>query len=266
MFKTIWGPDGAVRLVALGGLFLLVFLAILSLAGAGDSPQQTCGQGGRDAQNSAQEECNAPGGQSMVENFVSPQDTLAQWLMTLFSMLAVGVSGYAVYLVRQTYGATVAMAKDTRRIGEAQVRAYLSIEEAAVIPRAIGQDVVSWDFHFTFKNSGQSPASKVTAGVAGQGIHTDWPSILPDLSAGATLTAKLHGSTKVKELAFIGGEKNVVLLTVDITVEFADVFTGDGARNKFSNKYIAMVRLTEGKASPMNDTGSYRGENYKAGD
>jgi hypothetical protein len=53
----------------------------------------------------------------VIETFVSPSDTLAQWIMAVFSVIV-------VILVWKTFFATQDMARDTREIGGAQVRAY----------------------------------------------------------------------------------------------------------------------------------------------
>ena len=65
---------------------------------------------------------------------ITSKDTLAQWIMALFGVVAVGVSAYAVLLIgrtlrlsRRTLTATQEMTRETTRIGEAQVRAYLHI-------------------------------------------------------------------------------------------------------------------------------------------
>jgi len=66
-------------------------------------------------------------------------DTYAQWLMALFSVVATFVSIWAVRLLRDTLGATrdaVRAADDavkvTREMGEAQVRAYVSINKLSI--------------------------------------------------------------------------------------------------------------------------------------
>jgi hypothetical protein len=82
---------------------------------------------------------------------VTSKDTLANWLVAIFSFIA-------AILLWLTLRATQAMAKDTRAIGEAQVRAYLSIVKisAAVDPASSHPTI-----EITVRNAGQSPARRI---------------------------------------------------------------------------------------------------------
>lgn len=86
-----------------------------------------------------------------------------EWVAVSIAAIAAGISGYAVYLVNQTLEATrktlevtQAMAKDQKRIGDAQTRAWLLIEKCHV--KGLGE---SPHFIAILKNFGKSPASMV---------------------------------------------------------------------------------------------------------
>lgn len=92
-------------------------------------------------------------------------DGIAQWVMAITGIGALGLSGWAVWLLKGTLDATrdaVRAADDavteTRRIGEAQVRAYLSCEGGSyrVAPDSLTCTI-------KLRNHGQSPATKFTA-------------------------------------------------------------------------------------------------------
>ncbi|MEW9919471.1 hypothetical protein AB2B41_07650 [Marimonas sp. MJW-29] len=91
-------------------------------------------------------------------------DTLAQWLMTLLTLTA-------VVLVYFTLRDTRIMAAETTRIGEAQVRAYLSFEVKGADVRAPSLSPDNTDepkpnivveIQGRVPNSGQSPASSIS--------------------------------------------------------------------------------------------------------
>lgn len=96
----------------------------------------------------------------------TPADTYAQWIMAALSIVATGISAWAVVLLRDTLQSTrdaVRAADDavdvTREMGIKQVRAYVFCEQVSL----------QWDNDsikrvvFIWKNSGQSPAGKVSS-------------------------------------------------------------------------------------------------------
>ena len=94
-------------------------------------------------------------------------DTAAQWIMAFFAFLGVGLSGWAVVLLKGTLSATrdaVTEAKNatnaaqdsvgiTREIGQAQSRGYLTAKEAK-----FSSDVNHAACQICIENTGQSPA------------------------------------------------------------------------------------------------------------
>jgi hypothetical protein len=131
----------ALGLVVGGGLVLNLFLWLDYKANyEGDKPS---------TENSSGERSEVGGfWDNLIETFISPSDTLAQWIMASFTIAV-------VLLVWRTLIATQDIARDTSRIGEAQVRAYLSAVNVQV-----GHD--RQNGHICFRcdifNSGQSPA------------------------------------------------------------------------------------------------------------
>ena len=84
-------------------------------------------------------------------SFVSASDTLAQWIMAFFTIAV-------VLLVWRTLIATQEMARETTRIGEAQVRAYVSISKVENIHVTAGENIA---LNISISNSGASPAKSV---------------------------------------------------------------------------------------------------------
>jgi len=91
----------------------------------------------------------------LFPRLIYAEDTFAQWLMAVFTILA-------VFLVWRTFNATRDMALDTRKmaidtrqIGEAQVRAYLAAVDVGVRDFAVGKTPI---YEVFLQNSGQSPA------------------------------------------------------------------------------------------------------------
>jgi hypothetical protein len=94
---------------------------------------------------------------------INSEDTLAQWLMMVWSLLAVIVSALAVYWVKKTFDVTQRMSLDTREIGEAQASAYASIGEAKV---TLISSSLQLSVYAEVKNSGASPALDVRGEIA----------------------------------------------------------------------------------------------------
>ena len=93
----------------------------------------------------------------LVGTFVRPSDTLAQWVMALFTIAF-------VVLVWRTLIATQDMARDTRQIGEAQARAYIHAEilgiEIAKVENKDGSNI-RFAARMRLFNSGSTPAHDV---------------------------------------------------------------------------------------------------------
>lgn len=89
---------------------------------------------------------------------MSSRDSLAQWIMTIFTVVAAGLLFGTLIVARDTLLATQVMAKETTRIGEAQVRAYLTIKDMTL---GFNDSYTSPKIQMTLANTGQSPAREV---------------------------------------------------------------------------------------------------------
>lgn len=95
----------------------------------------------------------------LIRNFVSPSDTLAQWVMAIFTIVAVILVWRTLVATHEMVEDTKRMTRDTREIGQAEVKAYLSIKAA----KAFVDDKDGIVFDVTVRNFGQSPAKHVHA-------------------------------------------------------------------------------------------------------
>lgn len=129
MFKRGLDVDAFAKAIAVCGSVLLLLLFVASSADTIAFPMSDTAQ-----------------------RLVSLEDTLAQWLMAVFSLFALMVSAVTVYWVRETLIATRQMAEDTRLIGEAQVRSYIYANKAEI-------DVLTNTIAVLFRNFGNSPGS-----------------------------------------------------------------------------------------------------------
>lgn len=107
-------------------------------------------------------------------------DGWAQWLMAITGIFAIALSGWAVWLLKQTLVATrltlteaenatdlaQRTLEETARIGQSQTRAYIGIEKEEVTQKP------PIEIAFVFKNYGQSLAFDVTITMA-------WSSLPP---------------------------------------------------------------------------------------
>lgn len=103
---------------------------------------------------------NIPSVVSGADDFDFWRDPFPQWVMAIFTIVATGISLYAIRLVRATWHATEATAqaaieanRTAKEIGEKQVKAYLTCTGATF---GLTDDAV-W-IVFEVKNVGQSPA------------------------------------------------------------------------------------------------------------
>lgn len=173
---------------------------------------------------------------------VASEDTLAQWLMMIWSLLAVIVSGLAVYWVKRTFDVTQNMALDTRRIGEAQVRAYLDVQLSKVQAGQNGKSL--WTFRVSLSNTGQSPASQifVQVRVAAWG---SFDTTFPDLGAGGQFEGGIP-VTGLGDDAFTRTPKRFLdFPKVCVTVRFLDVFH-ETSPERFECRYFQVERVGEG--------------------
>lgn len=159
MLKRDWSNGFASGLIVAICAIALLFITIGAVENSGTRPPKQSTQ--CDASDQQCPQKNDGGGYwwGVTKSLVSSEDTLAQWLMMVASLLAVGISGLAVYWVKRTFEITRDMAKDTREMGQMQVRAYLS---STTIDSMLGWNAESklHSIRLTpvILNTGQSPA------------------------------------------------------------------------------------------------------------
>lgn len=174
-----------------------------------------------DRANEAQPDNEGPADEDSGEPGPSPpwwllNDTTAQAIMAAATVLATLASIGAVILLLMTL-------HETRRIGRAQTRAYLSVRAMKAVTDADSGDVV---LKFEVFNCGASPARNVVASMAfrkeGSASYTIYaPFSLPANSAEklrfGTTQSNLIAMAKNKKLAAIG-------IIADIFLTYEDVF------------------------------------------
>lgn len=146
-------------LIALGmSLCAIVFVAWLS-----QEPYNTK-TGYRAPQDEYGQDGNITRLVSAIERFDPWQDTFAQWLMAGLSVVATGISAWAVILVRdslslnrQAVKAAEDAVTEARRIGEAQVRAYVGPPRVEATIETVGGSR-RFSIKGYLSNSGNSPA------------------------------------------------------------------------------------------------------------
>jgi hypothetical protein len=99
------------------------------------------------------------------DNSVQHSMAIAAWAMVWVSVLGGGIGAFSLYLIyktllaaQQSAAAADANVAETRRIGEAQSRAYLSVAGATLIAVPRSQH---WQIEFKISNSGLSPARDI---------------------------------------------------------------------------------------------------------
>ena len=147
---------------------------------------------------------------------VFAEDSAAQWLMAGFTVVA-------TILLLRTLWATQDMARETTRIGEAQVQVYVSLKSATYYRDEIGNNISN----VTIVNSGQSPALFVSVSCAFDFLNHDDGTrrrlgvnsvreLLGDIPSNDTATYEL-----TREPVVIAGKGT---MTVHIQVRWRSVF------------------------------------------
>ena len=122
MSKFNWRHGFTIGLISGGGIVLLLWLSLETASptiGKMPEPQAECGSTGYDCANDSE---GVPDWWYWPRRLFAFEDTIAQWIMMFFTVIA-------AFFLWRTLVATQAMARDTREIGEAQVRPWLSFTE-----------------------------------------------------------------------------------------------------------------------------------------
>lgn len=226
MFGRDRGDRGA--LVALGmALFAIVLIAFIEAEG----PSNKTVNQQADDQQTTETDYRGPAEGYWWPEF-SARDTYAQWAMSVLAIAATAISIWAVRLLKATLQATrdaVAVANrtadDAKRIGRAQVRAYLSCAGGT-----IHFDDEGFWAQICVKNNGQSPTKAIEisdaklsyyiSGKANLGIgFKSEMTHAPNISAGESEFAKILFENI--------GEGNFPIfkdVTINVTIRWLDVF------------------------------------------
>lgn len=161
------------------------------------------------------------------------EDTLAQWIMMAFTIVAAG-------LLLGTLRVTRRMASETTRIGEKQVRAYVSTCGVQTFDKKSNGEIDF--FELTFKNFGQSPARIETILTTVAMINTsdfsqiwsqEYYSEQGSISAGAVHKETLRlGKSRIFNFNYAGKVRDRIV-TVYGVIHYKDVF-GKPDKSRFS--------------------------------
>lgn len=167
------------------------------------------------------------------EHELSERDLVAQtemalwafWMLLVTATVAV-ITAVGVIFVWKTLVATQVMARDTREIGEAQVRAYLSVQEVEV---EIGREgfhgsSLTLTLSFTVKNFGQSPARGIRADIAWNRSKAVGSEDVSDIPANDGEPVKIRARTSLEELSITEGATPTVRLWAEVKLQYRTVF------------------------------------------
>ncbi|WP_300584976.1 hypothetical protein [Marivita sp.] len=185
------------------------------------------------------------------EQDLNAQRNMARWAlwMLVATMMMALITALGVYYVWRTLLATQKMAEDTRDIGEAQVRAYLSMNDGEVIIGEILEDnelghQVRFDVWLTVHNSGQSPAMGVQVKIPKwRETHT-----IRDVVAGEKRRFDFGVYSHIGDVKFVNGSDTQVAFGIDVAVSYIDVFGKPFSEEKY---FVGWLDLVEGESSKL---------------
>ncbi|EAQ24335.1 hypothetical protein ROS217_08795 [Roseovarius sp. 217] len=172
-----------------------------------------------------------------AQDDLEAQTEMALWAfwMLVATVIVALITGLGVIFVWQTLKATQRMATDTREIGQAQTRAYLSITGAKYFrngrPGREGHNYVRLTIH----NSGNSPARNVNLRVTDVRVEAD---ISVDLFSKPKQIGDIASGDK-KNVDILFAEpfevKGYVSFTVYVCISSKTVFKNDGVIREFGS-------------------------------
>ncbi|WP_131825031.1 hypothetical protein [Yoonia rosea] len=187
--------------------------------------------------------------------------TTATVLLTFFALLAIvrtlhhtrRAADSADGMLTEAKATTIAAQENshvTQRIGEAQVRAYLSITRVTLTVAHISQDDVRWQFGVFIKNSGQSPARKVgiSAEIEGQDRVSVSSLGLGDIPSATEVDEVINKGTGNVDLKFIGKDQTHVQIKATVKVSGSDVF---GCKIELNQRLVGNIHLIVGETITM---------------
>lgn len=184
--------------------------------------------------------------------------------VALFTLALVIVGAWQARRLRQTVEATEKASAETRRIGEAQIRAYVDISSAEIY--FVGLGMLSTQAHPMVKiiatNTGQSPARNFIwnptiqyfsagIGTTPRSLAREFGSNWRDILGVGIAVGQSHPDAalipEMELLKFLGeddGDKGTVLVRLRIQFEFEDVFD---KRNIGESYFAGMFKRMTGQ-------------------
>lgn len=149
-----------------------------------------------------------------LEAFVTPADTLAQWIVTLLTFAAVILVWRTLVATREMVTETRRMASDTRKFGDAQVKSSIDAVQAA----QEANEVASKQFYSGFK-------PWITVELSGTFIENKKDLLDPDWKQGERREIKMRVQVKVTSIGDIPASVDdlSVCLLVDESRGYIDV-------------------------------------------
>ena len=180
--------------------------------------------------------------------------TWAFWMLIVTIFVAVVTAG-GVYFVWRTLLATKKTVTITREIGEAQVRAYLTIESGTITPEIEDGERIVWKIHVGVRNCGQSPARKIKIKLTGPTFAAENLAVTRDLAAGESRCLNLIAATTKQPLQFVDSGETHVYMKATIVVSFLDVFAEPDGRTFVTSEFSGRVHLVDGVTSRLANLG-----------
>lgn len=152
----------------------------------------------------------------------------AAWLSFFAVALGTGLLIWTLLITRQANSAARGAVDVTRTIGEAQVRAYLSIQHISIAVK-ISNGLAVWSITTHAKNNGQSPAHGVQLVITDTSTGADNGELhVGDIGAGEGLPITYTITTPIKESELIGGKGDDLGARISILIKYRDVFIKEG--------------------------------------
>lgn len=187
------------------------------------------------------QQCPAQPEKGWWEKFLTDPNAAFAGAVAIFTLALVFVGGWQARRLRQTVQATESAIAETRRIGEAQVRAYVHIKNAGVdfIMFGVPSPLVT----FIASNSGQSPARNFLWNITLQYPNENIESILnPNWlnGIGYDVAANSDAPSEAALISKMGTQlipTGTVITVIRLKIEyrFTDVF----GENWFGETYFA---------------------------
>ncbi len=153
----------------------------------------------------------------------------------------------AAFLLLNTLKATQDMAKDTRRIGEAQVRAHLGASYPKVKIHKVSEGEVEWHCVLNIKNTGHSAASLAEAEMQTNTSGFSTITFIGDIAAGATAeNAQLAFAIPTEEIDWADDEN--ARISFQIALRYSDIF---GKTHTTPLEYDGVSNVVEGQAARL---------------